>query len=76
MDTTIVRVTLRTGDDVSDIKPLLESLRAKISAAFALTIVEAPKGIDYSYSFPVVTVGNRGRHFGEDAKEVLKALAE
>jgi len=75
MATTTVRVTVRTGDDVSDIKPLLESLRAKISAAFALTIVEAPKDIDYPYQFPVVAVGNKGRHFGEDAKEMLKSLA-
>jgi hypothetical protein len=67
-----VTITVRSGDDVSDLKPLLDRLRARISA---LTIFEAPKGIEYSYSFPVVTVSTSGRHFGEDAKDVLKDLA-
>ncbi len=73
MSNVTVRVTVRSGDDVSDLKPLLESLRLKIAAA--LTVVEAPKGIDYSYSFPVVAVSDQGRHFGDDAKAVLKSLA-
>jgi len=72
MSVVTVRVTVRTGDDVSDLRPLLDRVRAKCSA---LTVLEAPKGIDYSYSFPVVTVSDSGRHFGEDAKDVLKALA-
>jgi hypothetical protein len=67
-----VRVTILSGDDVSDLKPLLERIRAKIAA---LTVVEAPKGIDYSYQFPVVAVSDQGRHFGDDAKDVLKRLA-
>lgn len=75
MSVVTVKVTVRSGDDVSDLKPLLETLRAKISAAFALTVVEAPKGIEYSYQFPVVAVSDRGRHFGDDARDVLKSLA-
>lgn len=67
-----VRVTIRRGDDVRTLKPLLEQLRSMYAE---LTVVEAPLGIDYSYSFPVVSVSDQGRHFGEEAVEVLRSLA-
>jgi hypothetical protein len=68
-----VRVTVRSGDDVSSLVTLIDQVRAKTSE---LKVIEAPKGIDYSYSFPVVTVGDGGRHFGDEAVEVLRRLAD
>ena len=67
-----VRVTVRSGDDVSKLKPLLDQVRAKTSE---LRVYEAPRGIEYSYSFPVVTVSDQGRHFGEEALDLLRTIA-
>jgi hypothetical protein len=67
-----IRVTVRSGDDVRELKFLLERVRAKTSE---LKVIEAPRGIEYSYSFPVVSVSDQGRHFGEEALEVLKTIA-
>ena len=68
----IVRVTVRSGDDVGELKNLLDRVRAKSAE---VKVVEAPRGIEYSYSFPVVTISDRGRHFGQDAVEILEELA-
>ena len=68
----VVEVTVRRGDDVSNLKVLIESIRAK---AAKLTVFEAPKEVDYSFSFPVVAVVGQSRHFGLEAVEVLKDLA-
>jgi hypothetical protein len=68
----VVRVTFRSGDDVSHLKVLLDRVRAKTGE---VKVFEAPRGIEYSYSFPVVTISDQGRHFGEEAVEVLESLA-
>lgn len=68
-----VKVTVRSGDDVSGLKTLIERVRSKTSE---LKIFEAPRGIEYSYAFPVVTVDDDGgRHFGDDAVAVLRRLS-
>jgi len=67
-----VRVTFRSGDDVSGLKPLLDRVRARTGD---LKVIEAPRGIEYSYAFPVVVVSDRGRLFGDDALDALKAIA-
>lgn len=67
-----VAVTIRSGDDLSELLPLIERLRGTAQ----LQVLEAPRDIEYSYQFPVVALKDRGRHFGKEAIDILRELAE
>jgi hypothetical protein len=69
-------VTIKHDEDIERIRPLIEAIRTIF--AENVTVLEAPKDMEYPFSFPVVTVSEgpaRGRHFGADAVEVLESLS-
>jgi hypothetical protein len=71
-------VTIKSDDNLDDIKRLIEAVR-KVLTADQVTILEAPKALQYPYPFPVVTVSEGSqevRHFGTEAIDVLQKLSE
>jgi len=70
-------VTIRRDESNEQLKPLIEAVR-KVLTSENVTILEAPMDLNYTYPFPVVTVSEgpqKGRHFGADALELLRALS-
>jgi hypothetical protein len=69
-------VTVKQAD--RHLGALLEALQKALPPEH-VTVFQAPQGVDYSYPFPVVIVDEgpeRGRHFGEQAVELLRSFAE
>lgn len=70
-----IAVTVRS-DDLGSLTGLLDEVRAK---CLEVTVLEAPNGLTYPYSFPVVAVSSPAgwdRHFGTEAVEVLRDAAK
>jgi hypothetical protein len=71
-------VTIKRGEDVEQLRPLIEAIR-RVLTTENVTVLEAPKDLNYTYPFPVVTVSegpSQGRHFGSEAVELLRSLSE
>ena len=71
-----VTLTIEHGADVGELKVLIELLTRELNDRFV--VFEAPSGIDYSFSFPVVTVaegGGKSRQFGSEAVDLLRNVA-
>jgi hypothetical protein len=71
-------VTIKRDEDIDRMRSLIEAVR-RILTAENVTVLEAPKGLNYPYPFPVVTVSEgprRGRHFGSQAVDILMSISQ
>lgn len=70
-------VTIKRDEDIERIRTLIESVREVLSDQ-NVTVLEAPRDLDYGYPFPVVTVSegpDQVRHFGSEAVAVLQTMS-
>lgn len=71
-------VTIKRDEDIEQMRSLIEAV-IRVLATENVTVLEAPKGFDYPYPFPVVTVSEgprQQRHFGSEAVNILKSVSE
>jgi len=71
-------VTVKLDDEAEPLWHLIEGAR-KVLSEQNVKVLEAPRGLDYGYPFPVVTVSDgpeHVRHFGSEAVAVLRSMSE